>query len=102
MYHNDIGLLRTNKKIEFNDKVKSVDYTKYKVLENETITLTGFGKLAANETSSDKLQTLDLKVISNEACKKAYEHYDSDAEIVGGGHVCTFNKKSQGACSGDR
>lgn len=85
-------------KIEFNEKIQIIVFTKEKVLENATLTLTGFGKLGANKTSSDKLQTLDLRAIKNEDCNKAY---DSDTDIVGGGHVCTLNKATEGACGGD-
>jgi trypsin len=100
-YHNDIGIVRLTKSIEFNDKVKLIEFTKTEIPDNSTLTLTGFGKLGANKTSSDKLQTLDLNVIGNIECTKEYMEYANESVIIGAGHVCTFNKKTEGACGGD-
>jgi trypsin len=98
-YHNDIGLIRVSKSIQFNSKVKAIELSKTEIPENSTLILTGFGKLSANKTvASEKLQTIELKMMNNEKCRKAYSKYESEAGVVGAGHLCTFNGKGQGAC----
>lgn len=100
-YHNDIGLVRLSRKVEFNDKVRLIEFSKNEIPLNSTLTLTGFGKLGVNKTSSDKLQKLDLNVIKNDDCNKSYKKYAPESVTIGAGHVCTFNKKTEGACGGD-
>lgn len=78
-----------------------IELAKLENHENETLTLTAFGKLGANKTASTTLQTIDLKVISKAECDKVYKKYDAESQIIGAGHLCTFNKKSEGACGGD-
>lgn len=80
--------------------MKSIEFYNEELPQNSTLTLTGFGKLGAKKKSSDILQTIDLRLESKENCTEAYE--ESYPELVGEGHLCTFNEKSQGACGGDR
>ena len=82
--------------------MQSINFSKDLVLENATLTLTGFGRLGADKPGSNILQTIDLRVVSNEECAKGYDEFSTESEIVGNGHLCTFNKKSEGACGGDR
>lgn len=100
-YHNDIGIVRLEKKVELNDRVQLIGFSKMEVPENSTLTLTGFGKLGANKTSSNRLQKINLNVLANDKCNKSYSEYTTESIAIGSGHVCTLNKELEGACMGD-
>jgi trypsin len=82
--------------------VQAINFTNEFVPENATLTLTGFGKLGASKPASHILQTINLRVIDNKECVEAYKDFPSNTSIVGSGHMCTLNKKTEGACNGDR
>ncbi|XP_021698904.1 chymotrypsin-2 [Aedes aegypti] len=96
-FHNDIALVKLAKKLEFSDGVKSIEYSNEPVPENAILTLTGWGLTSTNGRIPTKLQTIDLKYISNEECKQLH----GGGSEVSIGHICTLTKTGEGACNGD-
>lgn len=88
MYHNDIGLVQLEKEIQFDHNIKSAEFSWKQVPDNATVTLTGWGRLSAWGSSPNKLQTIDLKYVNYEDCRKHHSN-DNGVDI---GHLCTFNK----------
>ncbi|EAT46500.1 AAEL002347-PA [Aedes aegypti] len=96
-FHNDIALVKLATKLEFSDNVSSIEYSEKVVPQNATLTLTGWGRTSTNGPIPTKLQTIDLKHISNEECKRLHGG-GSEVDI---GHICTLTKTGEGACNGD-
>ncbi|XP_045487368.1 chymotrypsin-2-like [Pieris rapae] len=100
---NDIGLLRTAEKIKFTDKVKPIEIATEDPEPGEKCKLSGWGYTTQNRQNlPDKLQMLDVKVISEKACKYNFDlrQFEKTHPITPD-HICTFNKVKEGACQGD-
>ena len=96
-YANDIGLIKLKEQIKFADNIKAIDYLWHEVPANATVALTGWGRLSAYGPSPSKLHTIDLNYVGFEDCRELHSN-DSNVDI---GHLCTYNKKNEGACNGD-
>ncbi|XP_050092289.1 chymotrypsin-1-like [Anopheles aquasalis] len=96
-FNNDIGLVRLATPIKFSSTVKSIEYSEHVVPVNATVRLTGWGLTSAGGSVPTKLQTIDLRTLSNEDCKKK----SGDPRNVDIGHVCTLTRTGEGACNGD-
>lgn len=83
--------------IQFSQYIQAAEYSWKQIPENVSLTLTGWGRLSAGGAAPNKLQTIDLNYVNYEECKRLHEN-DDGVDI---GHVCTFNKRNEGACNGD-
>uniref|UniRef100_A0AAG5D5I0 Peptidase S1 domain-containing protein n=1 Tax=Anopheles atroparvus TaxID=41427 RepID=A0AAG5D5I0_ANOAO len=92
---NDVALVKLETPFEFSDVLQPVEYSEHELPDNVTVTLTGWGQLSTNGDGPNKLQTIDLKYVNYEECKRLL---GSDVDV---GHVCTFTKQGEGACNGD-
>ncbi|XP_047524458.1 chymotrypsin-2-like [Pieris napi] len=99
---NDIALLRTTKKIKFTEKVKAIELATEDPKPGDKCKLSGWGFTTQNQDNSpDKLQWLDVKIISNEDCKTSLiRRYEKSFPITEN-HICTYNKNGEGNCQGD-
>ncbi|XP_043283176.1 transmembrane protease serine 9-like [Venturia canescens] len=92
---NDVGLIRVDRDIEFNDKVQPIKLpTSDSTKDGDTVTLSGWGRIRVNGPIPDDLQEINLKVLSHFSCKRV--HW-----IVTRKHICTLTKVGEGACNGD-
>lgn len=105
-HHNDIALIRVKHHFQFSNKVAPIKFSKQKLDENVKLTLTGFGRTKFKGKSSDKLSVINLRQLSMEKCNKQFRDYNKKRKLplvtFGAGHLCTFNRKLQGICFGDR
>uniref|UniRef100_A0A8D8JTD7 Chymotrypsin-2 n=1 Tax=Culex pipiens TaxID=7175 RepID=A0A8D8JTD7_CULPI len=96
-FHNDIALIKLDSKLQYGDNVKPIAYSEKQLPEEATLTLTGWGRTSTSGAIPTKLQTIDLRYVGYEECKRLH----NNAPEVDIGHVCTFTKAGEGACNGD-
>uniref|UniRef100_T1GFN1 Peptidase S1 domain-containing protein n=1 Tax=Megaselia scalaris TaxID=36166 RepID=T1GFN1_MEGSC len=96
-YSFDIGLLKLNKNIKFNDFVKAIKLPPqgHLLYENCTAIATGWGKLSDSNPKSKKLQFVPLKVTNIKECDTFYR------KTFGLEILCTSTKGKKSTCSGD-
>ncbi|XP_047523457.1 chymotrypsin-2-like isoform X2 [Pieris napi] len=99
----DIALLRTTEKIQFTEKVKAIEIATEDPKPGDKCKLSGWGYHdQRGRRSHDKLQWLDVKIISEEDCKanEILKRAEKNFPITES-HICTLNKKGEGTCKGD-
>ncbi|KAF5287782.1 hypothetical protein FQA39_LY15718 [Lamprigera yunnana] len=95
----DIGLIKLDSEISFNEKVQPIELNTDYIGENVECVVSGWGFLSFPGTSSVDLQYIALSTYSNKICKivhdlvSVYDVYDT--------HICTFTKYGKGPCKGD-
>ncbi|KAJ3652931.1 hypothetical protein Zmor_018854 [Zophobas morio] len=97
---NDIALIRLTNSLTFDDGVRSISLSSEEVKESVTVTISGWGKTRANDSSiSPLLNYVNLVTISNEECQKAY----GDSELILPEMVCAATNPApvQTPCNGD-
>ncbi|CAF4882634.1 unnamed protein product [Pieris macdunnoughi] len=99
---NDIALLRTTENIKFTEKVKAIEIATEDPKPGDLCKLSGWGFTDKyGRRSPDKLQWLDVKIISEKDCKTDYlKRFEKDFPITEN-HICTLNKDGEGTCQGD-
>ncbi|XP_045487062.1 chymotrypsin-1-like [Pieris rapae] len=99
---NDIALLRTKEKIKFTEKVKPIEIATEDPKVGDKCKVSGWGFTTKSRTNSpDKLQWLDVKIISNKDCETDYLRNFKKFYPVTKTHICTYNKGGEGFCQGD-
>ncbi|XP_031788471.1 chymotrypsin-2-like [Nasonia vitripennis] len=96
LFINDVGLIRVDRDIEFNEKVQPIplpneDFSKV----DYPVVLTGWGRTQAGGPIPNNLQEINLKVISQTKCS------DKMSVAITESHICTLTKVGEGACHGD-
>ncbi|XP_055604289.1 chymotrypsin-2-like [Uranotaenia lowii] len=95
-FANDIALVRLKEKLQFSETVQPIQYWEKEVDEGREVTLTGWGRTSAGGPIPTKLQTIQLKTLSNDECSNL--SVGSNVDI---GHICTLTHAGEGACNGD-
>ncbi|XP_045488863.1 chymotrypsin-1-like [Pieris rapae] len=99
---NDIALLRTAEKIKFTEKVKAIELATEDPKPGEKCKLAGWGFTTQYQGKSpDKLQWLDVNIISEKDCKTDYLRNFEDSHPITPNHICILNKEGEGGCQGD-
>ncbi|XP_036324547.1 chymotrypsin-1-like [Rhagoletis pomonella] len=98
-YANDIALLHLNDTIVFDEHTQAVKYGYESLKKDDELVLTGWGTMALGGSIPDILQTLTVRVVPYDECRKS--HPDNLSNYVDVGHLCTFNDNGKGACHGD-
>ncbi|KAF5287783.1 hypothetical protein FQA39_LY15719 [Lamprigera yunnana] len=94
----DIGLIKLDSEISFNEKVQPIELNTDNIEENVECVLSGWGRLSYPGNLPDDLQYITLSTYSNRLC--TIEHLFSEYDIYDT-HICTFTKYGEGACHGD-
>jgi len=104
---NDFALLKLNKRVEWRNEAQPLclPETKSDLYEGDMATVTGWGRLWKNETSTgpatDELREVDVKIISNNQC---YEQYSKLGYRITDNMLCATEENGNGgkdSCSGD-
>ncbi|XP_045489522.1 chymotrypsin-2-like [Pieris rapae] len=99
---NDIALLRTTEKIQFTEKVKAIEIATEDPKPGDKCKLSGWGFTTQNQRNSpNKLQWLDVKIMSDKDCKNSDLKRFEKSFPVTDNHICTLNKDGEGTCQGD-
>lgn len=98
LYHNDISLVKTDRRIHFTNDIRPIKISKQNVGESGTALLTGWGK---DETgfSPLHLKYLYVDIIDNEICTAS--HLPEYAQHVFDSTICTLGARKKGTCNGD-
>lgn len=93
---NDIALVKAKKPIQFSDRVKPIKIRSEYVGSGEEAVVSGWGRYNMTH-SSESMNFIALKTISNEECKKLSKFPD----MIYATSLCTFTKADEGVCFGD-
>ncbi|XP_068973443.1 venom protease-like [Bombus flavifrons] len=99
-YHHDIAILRLEKDVSFSEYIRPICLPLEESLRNNNFVgynpfVAGWGKLSYGGPYSDVLMEVQVPVISNAECKKAYSNIP-DTEICAG-----YAEGGKDACTGD-
>lgn len=94
---NDVAVMRLSSSIEFSSEVNVIRLAESLPDDHSVVKLTGWGDISYPSMSTpDKLQTIDLFLVSNEYCSSKLHVKIPDSSL------CTLNGLDEGACYGDR
>lgn len=94
-YHNDIALLKLKTRLRFNDQVWATQMPPkgYRVPDGAPLIVSGWGALAWQGSSPERLQKVTVPAVSNEECARAYSN-------VRAGKICA-GSEGLDSCQGD-
>ncbi|XP_014213400.1 chymotrypsin-2 [Copidosoma floridanum] len=97
---NDIGLIKVNRTIEFDEVTKPIPLPTTNIKENNyPAVVSGWGLVKGGGTSADlpdELQYLNTFLLSRWACSKK-----TLFPMFSSSKICAFTKQNQGVCNGD-
>ncbi|KAH8278441.1 hypothetical protein KR018_003400, partial [Drosophila ironensis] len=99
-YHNDIGLLRLNETIVFNDRTQAASLPTAPFTQGTSeLIFTGWGYQSAGGSTPTQLQKVQQQHLTAQTCRSMLAAYE-DLEL-GPGHICAYRQANIGACHGD-
>lgn len=97
---NDIALVKIKQRFQFNEHVKPVPIRSSFVGGGENVTVSGWGRMNANDTSpSPNLRFATYETMTNEECLKAGEPFSYLAKYSS--VLCTKSRANERTCRGD-
>lgn len=97
---NDIALIRTAKKINFNDQVQPIPLPTADIEDGKSLTITGWGKNGEN-SHPDLLQHIEVKTLDNFDCDKYFNNDDYGSFNIYSTNVCAIGTNKRSTCPGD-
>ncbi|XP_067206828.1 transmembrane protease serine 9-like [Linepithema humile] len=97
---NDIALIGVLNNFNFTNKaIQPIKLPEFdRNYDNDTLVVSGWGRLEANGPTPDSLVMIKLKGYSQQKCN---ERFNDTAVRITASHICTFTMKGQGMCHGD-
>ncbi|XP_055706355.1 chymotrypsin-2-like [Phlebotomus papatasi] len=92
-FHYDMALAKLKEPLHYNQYVRKIRISPRIIGEGTNATLAGFGRYD-NQGNKGKLHWTDVRVMSNEECRKTNAFHDDDLEM------CAVNN-TVGGCNGD-
>lgn len=98
---NDIGLIKTQISIEFNENVQPIDINHEFISPNiENAITSGWGRITIQGGRTSLLQYLNVSIIDNESCRQAHR-ISKRSVFIYDNVLCTQGQKMTGTCNGD-
>lgn len=103
---NDIALIRTAKKIEFNDQVQPIPLPNEDITDGKSLIISGWGKNGEN-SRPDIMQHIEVKTMDNDECDKYFNSrnslFDDDfgSFYIYSTNVCAIGTDKKSTCQGD-
>ncbi|KAL0896045.1 hypothetical protein ABMA27_012026 [Loxostege sticticalis] len=94
---NDVSLIKLAQDIEFNDRVQPISLPDADTPAGADLLLTGWGRTSYPGDLPNKLQMINLKALSVEACQSLFNGINPVFES----QICSLTKSGEGACHGD-
>ncbi|XP_016111596.1 granzyme B(G,H)-like isoform X2 [Sinocyclocheilus grahami] len=96
-FHNDILLLKLEKKAQLNDNIKwiSIPTEEGDVEAGSVCSVAGWGSLETNGSESDRLMETNVTVMNNNNCEHKWTKEDFSASLM----MCVYG--DGGSCKGD-
>ncbi|GLV42437.1 uncharacterized protein CBL_03174 [Carabus blaptoides fortunei] len=92
----DIGLLMTDRDIQFGDKVKVMQLGTQEIPVGRKLLVSGWGHTSHPGETSDHLKFIELRAISLITCATAVK-----PTLVFNTQFCTYNRPGEGTCDAD-
>lgn len=98
VYHNDISLVKTDRRVHFTNEIRPIKISRQNVGESGMALLSGWGQDQSG-ASSIYLHYLYVDIIANDICYAS--HLPEYAEYVSNTTICTLGARKRGTCHGD-
>lgn len=99
VYHNDISLVKTDRKVHFTDDIRPIKISKQVVGESGKALITGWGCHDETGWSSIYLRYLYVDIISNDICYAS--HLQEYQQHIFDTTICTLGARKRSSCRGD-
>lgn len=98
LYKNDISLIKTDRRVQFNDEISPITISKQNVGQNGKALLSGWGQDHTGDLPL-YLQYLHVEIIDSDICYAS--HLPEYAKHIFNTTICTLGARKKGTCHGD-